>query len=251
MSPHVSRLPPPYVQIADHFRQQVQDGVIAEGDRLPSVATIAKGWGVAHATAAKAIGQLQVEGLVITSPRGTFAAGREAKATTPQARIERSRRLGTTASSGEHHRVNVAELTVAPTYIAELFALEQGEQVVRREWVTIDGGALMTLTVTWHPADLANTVPELLTRESSNVGPMLAKIEAVTGRITRGRDYIHARSADVREANALGLAVGTAIAAGTWLAWAGDRLVEYGEYCLPPRRTLTYPYDLAADGDQD
>lgn len=232
------------MQITDHYRQQIHDGELAEGDKLPTVAAIAKDWGVAHATAAKGIGQLQVEGLIITSPRGSFVSAQEAKATTPQDRIARSRRTGVTSSNGETHRVNVAEVITAPTYVAELFALDHGSQVVRREWVTIENKTLHTLTVTWHPADLVEAVPDLLSTDASSVGPLLRKIEDVTGSVTRGRDFIHARGADAREASALGLPVGTAIAAGTWLAWSGDRLVEYGEYCLPPRRTLSYPYDV-------
>ena len=247
MAPHVSRLPPPYMQITDHYRRQIQDGELTEGQQLPTVAAVAKDWGVAHATAAKGIGQLQVEGLIITSPRGSFVAGREAKATTPQTRIERARRTGSTSGSGEHHRVNVAELVVPPPYVADLFDIAPGATVVHREWVTVEDKTATTLTVTWHPADLAEQVPDLLGRESSHVGPMLSKIEAVAGKITRGRDYIHARGADAREAAALGLATGTAIAAGTWLAWSEDRLVEYGEYCLPPRRTLSYPYEVPGD----
>ena len=237
------------MQITDHYRQQIHDGDLAEGARLPPLTAIAKEWSVAHATAQKAIGQLQVEGLIITSPRGSFVAGAGAKATSPQYRIERSRRTGSTDANGEHHHINVAEIVEPPTYVADLFALEPDAQVVRREWITIENKTLRTLTVTWHPADLAETVPTLLSTEQSSVGPLLRQIEEVTGPITRGRDYFHARGADAREASALGLPVGSAIAAGTWLAWSGDRLVEYGEYCLPPRHTLSYPYDVGGDSE--
>jgi GntR family transcriptional regulator len=245
MSPTVDRQPP-YMQITDHYRRQIQDGDLAEGDRLPSVISIAEEWNVAHATAAKAISQLQVEGLILTSPRGSFVAGAGAKATSPQDRMLRARRTGSTANGSETHRVNVAEIVKPPTYVAELFALEQGEQVVRREWVTIEDTALTALTVTWHPAELADPdqVDALLYTTSSSVGTMLADLEQAVGPITRAQDFMHARSADAREAHALGLPVGAPILAGTWLAWAGDRLVEYGEYCLPPRHTLTYSYEV-------
>lgn len=236
------------MQITDHYRRQIHDGDLIEGARLPPLTAIAKEWGVAHATAQKAVGQLQVEGLIITSPRGSFVAGADAKATSPQYRIERSRRTGSIDANGEHHHVNIAEITEPPTYVADLFDLDPDVQVVRREWITIENKALRTLTVTWYPADLAEQVPQLLSQENSSVGPLLRQIEEVTGSITRGRDYFHARGADAREASALGLPVGTAIAAGTWLAWSGERLVEYGEYCLPPRHTLSYPYDV---GDTD
>lgn len=249
MPPHISRPPPPYMQITDHYRQQIQDGELAEGARLPTVAAVAADWGVAHATAAKGMAQLQVEGLIVTSPRGSFVASGGANATSPQSRIERLRRTGSVSANGEQNHVNVAEIVKPPTYVAELFALEPDALVVRREWVTVENKSLRTLTVTWYPADLAEQVPGLLSTEPSSVGPLLRQIEEVTGTITRGRDYFHARGADAREASALGLPVGTAIAAGTWLAWSGDRLVEYGEYCLPPRHTLSYPYDVGGDSE--
>jgi GntR family transcriptional regulator len=242
MPPRIDRSPP-YMQITDHYRRQIQDGGLAEGDRVPSVAAIAQDWGVAHATAAKAIAQLQVESLVVTSPRGSFVAGSGAKATSPQNRIARARRGGSTAAVSEIHHVSAAEIVSAPTYVAELFALEPGERVVRREWVTIEDKCLRALTVTWHPAELAERVP-LLSTEQSSVGLMLGHLEQFAGKVTRGQDFVHARAADAREASALGIPIGSPILAGTWLSWSGDRLMEYGEYCLPQRHTLTYSYTV-------
>jgi GntR family transcriptional regulator len=61
----------------------------------------------------------------------------------------------------------------------------------------------------------------------------------------RGRDWMHGRGADHREATALQIPMSTPILAGTWMYWAADgRLVEYGEYVLPPRHTLSYPYEV-------
>lgn len=243
MPPHLNRPPPPYMQITDHYRAQIQDGFLGEGIRLPSVAAIATEWNVAHATAAKAVAQLQVEGLITTSPRGSFVTAQGAKATTPRDRLTRAHRSGRTSSPRETHHVNAAELVVAPTYVAELFALEPGGRVVRREWVTVEDGNARDLTVTWYPAEFAEKAWMLSTSPAS-VGGILRGVEAVAGPVTRGRDFMHARAADAREASALGLPIGSPILAGTWLAWAGDRLMEYGEYCLPPRHTLTYDYEV-------
>ncbi len=254
MTPQIQRTSPPYMQITDHFRQQIQDGELPDGAKLPSVSEIARTWSVAHATAAKAVGQLQVEGLIMSSPRGSFVAAREAKAATPADRLMRLHRTGTTNGQGEHYRVTAAEVIDAPAYVAELLDLPNGERVVRREFVTIDGRALRALTVTWYPASLAEQVPALLATESSTASTVLAQVEDVTGRIIRGRDFFHARGADAREASALGLPVGSAILAGAWLAWAegedDGRLVEYGETCLPPRATVSYPYDLTPESEE-
>ncbi|MFH8387675.1 GntR family transcriptional regulator [Kitasatospora sp. NPDC018058] len=255
MSPKIERPAPPYMQVADHYRRQIQDGTLTDGARLPAVATIAREWGVAHATAAKVISQLQVEGLVISTPRGSFVAARDHSATSAHDRVMRSHRSGSTASQAEHHRILSAALTEAPVYVAELLDLEHGAQVVRREMATIESGRVQALTVTWHAGDLAELVPMLLSTANSQVGQLLPAIEAVAGPVTRGQDWYHARAADSREASALGIPVGSPTLAGTWILWsAADRILEYGETCLPPRSTVSYPYEIPAtapDGGSD
>ena len=50
--------------IADHFRGLVAAGMLAAGDRLPSVRQLARDLGVAPGTVAKAFQRLESEGLV-------------------------------------------------------------------------------------------------------------------------------------------------------------------------------------------
>lgn len=254
--PRVERTAPPYVQITDHYRERIIDGSLREGEKMPGVHAIAQEWGVSAATAAKALGQLGVEGLVITSPRGTFVAALNAKANSPADRIQRARRTGTSDAAGEVHRVMAADVVVAPTYVADLFDMDPGARVVRREWVTLETGPggkgqhIRSLTVTWHREELADQVPQLLDKDGAKVGPMLPLLEEQAGPFCRGRDYFHGRGADSREAGMLGVPVGAAVLATTWLLWArnddadGDCLVEYGESVLPSRHTVSYPYDL-------
>lgn len=250
MNPQIDRPAPPYAQIADHFRRLIHDGTLAESARLPSVVAVAQEFGVSNATAAKALSQLQVEGLVYSSPRGSWVTATDAKASSPQTRVIRSR-PGTgisTASTGETHQVTAAETVTAPVYVSELLGLDDDPaQVVRREWITRENGVPRALTVTWYPASFAADVPELLSERPNDVGLMLRHVEQAIGPAARGRDYIHARTADRREAGALGVPPGTAILAGTWLLWDADgSLIEYGEYVLPPRHTLSYPYEVPA-----
>jgi GntR family transcriptional regulator len=262
VSPRVQRSEPPYMQVTDYFRRKIQDGELPEGTKLPTVADIESEWQVARATAAKAIAQLQVEGLIISSPRGSFVAAKASKASTPYDRVMRLRRTGTLDAVGEHHRVTSASVVDAPAYVADLLDIEPGAPVVRREFVTVADKSIRALSVTWYPAALAEEVPELLATETSAVGHLLGRLEAKVGAVTRGRDFYHARGADAREASSLGLPVGAAILANAWLLWSssdqGDRLIEYGESCLPPRATISYPYEIpsevgqgAEDGDVD
>lgn len=251
MTPEIARPAPPYMQVTDHYRQLIQDNELTEGSKLPTVAEIAKSWKIAHATAAKAIAQLQVEGLIVSSPRGSFVSGKAAKASTPHDRLMRLKRTGNTSAQHEWHRVTAAETVTAPAYVADLLDIEPGSNVIRREWITgdVDSTSARALTVTWYPGAMAEQVPALLDTEPDNVGTLLSDVERIVGPVHRGRDFYHARGADQREAGHLGLPTGAPILAGAWLVWADDeRLVEYGETCLPPRHTVSYPYDIAADG---
>ncbi|MEU9126393.1 TetR/AcrR family transcriptional regulator C-terminal domain-containing protein [Streptomyces sp. NPDC048506] len=67
---------PPYLRIVAGIRRRIMDGELGPGDRVPSTRQIAREWGVALATATKALTTLRLEGLVETRPRtGTVVAG--------------------------------------------------------------------------------------------------------------------------------------------------------------------------------
>ncbi|MFD8011510.1 TetR/AcrR family transcriptional regulator C-terminal domain-containing protein [Streptomyces sp. NPDC058955] len=67
---------PPYLRIVAEIRRRIADGELAPGDRIPSTRRIAEEWGVALATATKALTTLRLEGLVVARARiGTVVAG--------------------------------------------------------------------------------------------------------------------------------------------------------------------------------
>lgn len=67
---------PPYLRIVAEIRRRIADGELGPGDRVPSTRQIADQWGVALATATKALTTLRLEGLVEARPRtGTVVAG--------------------------------------------------------------------------------------------------------------------------------------------------------------------------------
>jgi Transcriptional regulators len=249
--PNVERTPP-YVQIANHYRKQIQDGELHEGDQIPSISEIKQTWSVATSTASKALSQLQVEGLVRSSPRGTFVENTFRNARSPLDRFRHVRKAGAAYSDGEWSRTLAAELVTPPLYVADLLDIGAREQVVRRESVTIRAKRAAELVVTWHPKRLADLVPELLENGSESKGnaePLIKKIEQALGvRVTQGRDDMEAREADEREASRLGLKIGSPILCIVHRWTAGDELVEYGEKCLPPKHVVAYEYDLSEEG---
>ncbi|GIH46391.1 transcriptional regulator, TetR family [Microbispora rosea] len=66
---------PPYARIAAELRRRIAEGELAPGDRVPSTRQVAAQWGVALATATRALAELRREGLVRAEPRvGTVVA---------------------------------------------------------------------------------------------------------------------------------------------------------------------------------
>ncbi|WP_445269783.1 TetR/AcrR family transcriptional regulator C-terminal domain-containing protein [Streptomyces sp. DSM 41634] len=66
---------PPYLRIVAAIRQRIANGELAPGERVPSTRQLAAQWGVALATATKALTTLRLEGLVEARPRiGTVVA---------------------------------------------------------------------------------------------------------------------------------------------------------------------------------
>ncbi|BDM69289.1 GntR family transcriptional regulator [Streptomyces nigrescens] len=69
---------PPFRRIADEIARRIDEGELAPGERVPSTRQIARDWGVALATATKALTALRLAGLVEARPRvGTVVAAKE------------------------------------------------------------------------------------------------------------------------------------------------------------------------------
>jgi GntR family transcriptional regulator len=232
-----------YVRIAAYYREQILTGDLKPGTKLPSNKEMAQRWSVAVATLQKALGQLTVEGLLRTSPRGTFVADDPMAGVAAKDRLARSQQTRSVLMDGETAAVTAAELIVPPLYVAEILHLDHGDQVVRREFTTGRGKTRVSFQVRWYPAHFAALVPDLLSTNSKKNDDLTPRVLEATGRqITYARDDMHGRDADAREASALGIAVGSPILAGAH-RWADDEgVIEYGEWCLPPRMTIGYEY---------
>jgi GntR family transcriptional regulator len=232
-----------YTDIASSYREQILTGDLKPGTKLPSNQTLAQNLHTAVATVQRAMSQLTVEGLIRTSPRGTFVADDPMAGVAAKDRLLRARQVRSVLMEGETSAVTSAGLVVPPLYVAEIFDLDHGDQVVRREFATGRGQTRLSFQVRWYPAHFAAQVPDLLSTNGRKNDDLTAKVLEATGRtITHARDDMHARDADAREASALGVPVGASILAGAHRWGDDDGVIEYGEWCLPPRMTIGYEY---------
>jgi GntR family transcriptional regulator len=68
---------PPWQQLADLLREQIRNGELQPGARIPSAAALAQEYELAPVTVRKAITQLQQEGLLVSRVGwGTYVAVR-------------------------------------------------------------------------------------------------------------------------------------------------------------------------------
>jgi GntR family transcriptional regulator len=243
----------PNERLAEVLRRQIRDGALPPGHRLPSIRDLAEQYDVAANTVRNALSWLRVEGYIVTTQRGSWVADAPTGTASPRDTLARAHSTGSTAAAGETKRVLSATLIVPPLYIAELFDQDPGEQVVRREYITGVGLTRTGLCVDWYPRALAEVVPELVstargarTAEHPGTGSDLLTLIATRAHRTviHGRDAMHGRAADQREATHLGVALGTPILALTH-EWSDDNgVIVYGERCLPERLTIGYEYDI-------
>jgi GntR family transcriptional regulator len=62
----------PWRQLAALLRERIESGELAPGARLPSITSLAQEHDLAVTTVQKAVAALKDEGLIVTSPMGTF-----------------------------------------------------------------------------------------------------------------------------------------------------------------------------------
>jgi DNA-binding GntR family transcriptional regulator len=229
----------PYVQIIEHYRQEIRDGRLKDGDMLPSGREIAQQFGVSLATAAKVATGLQALGLVTPRP------GAGTVVTAPQPPADRARggpilitlASRTPARPGDQARVLEAGRASAPQAIAAQLDVEPLTEVVRRRQATIRDGALAAVMTSWFPAPLAEEIPQLLTR--ARLTEEIAGYQPVWG-----EDWVSARPPTSAEAREFGIKRGSPVAVVHSRRFGADgAVIEYAELVARADTRIIYRYD--------
>lgn len=143
---------PLYYQIREQLRQQIINGDLKPGDRLPSESQICAECGVSRMTARQALTQLASEGLVVRKRgRGTFVASPKVTFHEFPAALfsytELMDRLGLRAGAQVHSQ----EVIAASPSVAERLRLEAGEPVVQIVRLRYADHEPMSLEVSFYP----------------------------------------------------------------------------------------------------
>ena len=173
----------PYVQIIEHYRQEIRAGRLKDGDMLPSGREIAAQFGVSLATAAKVATGLQALGLVTPRP------GAGTVVTAPRPPADRARGGPSAHHAGLARPDAAGRQGPRPGGRARRGAAERRRATRRRPHgsgnppppghVLRDGATAAVLT-SWFPAALGDVAPDLLRKT-----PLAEEIERLPARLGR------------------------------------------------------------------
>ncbi len=243
--PRAQRHIPLHQQIADYLTQQIVDGELEPGDRLPTVRFLAGDWGVSQPTAQHAVELLRSARLVTTSNQGTVVA--PPRNTAGPAQLVAATRF----PAGVRTEMTAAEMVEAPAYIRPILGLTALEtRVIRREWVTYDATGPARLSVAWVPPFYDAAVPELLRAEP--LPDPRGEAHLVADRaglvIDWGVEAHEARKVidDGREAPLLGLSLSARVLAETVKLGSGELVLGYTEFIVKEGRVIVTELALPA-----
>ncbi|WP_433382851.1 GntR family transcriptional regulator [Streptosporangium sp. CA-115845] len=226
----------PFRRIADDLREEILDGRLAPGARLPSENELAVRYATTRTTVRKAIALLRGEGYIASAQgSGSYVRSRPALLMISTGSQWRSRRDGgisplSAEFTEQGHEVEQRLLSVgeepAPRDVAELLGLAAGDAVIVRRRRVLIGGSPMQLGSAYYPTAIFGGTAAAESRRIK--GGVLGMFEdALAGRIARFVERLSIRMPTPVEASELQLPSGVPIARTVRVAYdARGRSVE-------------------------
>jgi DNA-binding GntR family transcriptional regulator len=237
--PELQEVLPKYLQVANHYRDQIVSGALAPGVEIPSERQLAAEWSISRPTATRALAALRNQGLVeARQGSGTFVREQVQLHRRARDRYIRSRESGRIYAPGERAEITAAELAEMPAWVAECFSAEPGTRGIRRHRITYTDESPSEVSTSWLCPELADVAPKLLSRDRIRAGT-LAYVEQATGRAARyARDQVSARLASADERTELGIHTRSAavLVVRHTVFDGSDRPLECVEAVYPPDR---------------
>lgn len=188
-APRAASERPLWEQVANDLRQQIADGRLESGDRLPSEEQLAEKYRVSRHTVRQALGMLTGEGL-LTSGRGR---GRVVRAYRPlrwnMSGYESRSHHENAGDPGDQwdlavreagmepsQEVEVVAIVEPPQRVAELLGATDDELVVERRRIRLANGVPYQLASSYFRKSLVDGTPLMEPRDVSAPGGVLASI---------------------------------------------------------------------------
>ncbi|MFF7190523.1 GntR family transcriptional regulator [Streptomyces sp. NPDC008222] len=156
-----------YAEIATYFRQQIADGTLAPGDKMPTQKQVREQFGASIATVNRAFQMLKAEGLTAARVgQGTTVAERPRVASTATARLRRISRTGRAYGPRERSVDHDARLlSCADSEVADELGIDLHDEILVRRRVYMQGDVRTIASFSFiHPRGWA-AVPEILSSE--------------------------------------------------------------------------------------
>jgi len=232
---------PLYYQLAEAIEDQIAQGLLAPGDRLPSERDIAQQAGISRMTVRQALTYLAERGAIDSRQGvGTFVAY-------PKLTSDPLHLLGFTeqmmAIGGEvSSRVLGQELVPSPPPVATALRIEAGAPVVRIQRLRSLNGTPMLLETSHFPEHLVTGL------ESTDLShrSLYATLDLDYGvRLTHAQQSVEAIAANTAESALFGIDHGTPMLLLEGVAWTADN--DPGEYFKAVYRGDRFKFALVAN----
>ncbi|MFD7509997.1 GntR family transcriptional regulator [Streptomyces sp. NPDC059853] len=198
-----------YAEIAAYYRQQIQDGHLKPGERMPSLRDVRDRFGVAQTTANRAYRVLKQQGLTLPQAGvGTVVAGPASE--NISARVLRHAETGKALGSGETSRILEIGTIGADELIAPRLDVAPGTPVHVRRRVVSRSNVPVHYSSSYYPAYVIAVTPEL-TEPVSTGGSRELAAERLGVAQDHVLEEVTSRLATEPEKLALGLTAGDVV----------------------------------------
>lgn len=210
---------PPYRQIADQLRAQIDRGALVAGDKLPSEAELIEHYGVARMTVRQAVQELRNEGRVVAEHgKGTFVRQPvQVRRLASERFARRHREAGLAAFSVEAQKTgftpNVDQLEIATgpaaPEIRDRLRLADDEEVVSRSRRYLADGQPVETAVSYLPASVA--AGSRIVEADTGPGGIYARLEDMGFELDHFTEEVSARMPTAEERRRLQLTDGVPV----------------------------------------
>lgn len=210
---------PPYLAVAERFRQRIADGEWSSGDRLPSRARLAEEYEVGDNVVRRAQELLIAQGLLEgRAGSGTYVAE-------PRRRLRMVRSSVREQGEGSPFRADMAGLNKrgtwehrteakvpAPAEIAARLGIAEGDLCVRTAYEYLADGKPVQLSTSWEPYSVTGGTIVVLPEGGPYAGRgVVERMAAIDVQISHAVEQPEPRHATTEEAHLLGVQKGALV----------------------------------------